>query len=599
MRFIQKTACILLLVISAQVSMSAQSPQATKPVTEQTPVERTRPENPILQKVTSVLENVLEAQKTCADENLRVMIRAHIADMLWSYDEPRARRIFADALQAAERLADQDQPPPHLGVTLFPVRTQVIRLILPHDPDWATKLIESRGEIATDFQGQSIRRDRERTNLQSHLVFYFAQRDVQRAVRAARPLAESGNSRALMQFLSFIRSKDVQAADELYRLALAKARAGQSAFFDIVTFAYYVLPSFGEGVLRVSSDKNKRDPFALSPSNAAALEQFLEFAYEAASRHLDSAAAGMSGVRLDPRSVFDFAIPKLLAPYFDRFMPERAPAFRARLQEALQRVPAEQRQYLVLSDPGTVESWLSRAETTTDPQLRDTLILRAVSRVSYGEFKRTSALIEKMSDDRIRANARFTLHQTQNAALVDDAWSALNQDDLDRAEALASEISDWRSDGGLLLRSLVGRLSRKDNARATQVLNEYQQRAAGITEPHERAMRLMHLAGVAATIDSNRGFEEMTRAVSEFNRAGFVPELERYLDNQNAGGPWRPQVNIGLSSLLGNWDLFWLGSTDMDRALGLAKTFQLKEAAALMQLNVCRGLLRTLPAAAR
>ena len=77
-----------------------------------------------------------------------------------------------------------------------------------------------------------------------------------------------------------------------------------------------------------------------------------------------------------------------------------------------------------------------------------------------------------------------------------------------------------------------------------------------------------------------------------------MPELERYLDNQNAAA-WGPQVNIGLSSLLGNWDLYGLRSTDMDRALGLAKTFQLKEAAALMQLNVCRGVLRTLPAAAR
>ena len=115
MRFIQKIACILLLVISAQLSMPAQSPPATKPVTEQPPVERTRPENPITQKVTSVLERVLEAQKTFADENLRVMIRAHVADMLWSYDEPRARRIFEEILRVSERLADQPTPSPPPG----------------------------------------------------------------------------------------------------------------------------------------------------------------------------------------------------------------------------------------------------------------------------------------------------------------------------------------------------------------------------------------------------------------------------------------------------------------------------------------------------
>ena len=261
MRFIQKTACILLLVISTQPSTLAQSPPATKPVTEQTPVERTRPENPILQKVTSVLERVLEAQKTFADENLRVMIRAHIADMLWSYDQPRARRIFEDALQAAERLADQDATSASVGsATLFPVRTQVIRLILPLDPDWATRLVESRGELLPIFSRATFAGIASAPLCNRTLRSTLLSEIVQRAVLAARPIAESGESRSLMLFLSLIRSRDVQAADELYLLALAKARLRQSAFFDILTFAHYVLPSFGEGVLRPSTDKSNSRP---------------------------------------------------------------------------------------------------------------------------------------------------------------------------------------------------------------------------------------------------------------------------------------------------------------------------------------------------
>ena len=598
MRFVKKTASILLLVISAQLSTPAQSPPTTKPATEQTPVERTRPENPILLKVTSVLERVLEAQKTFADENLRVMIRAHVADMLWSYDQPRARRIFEDALQAAERLADQEPPPPQLGAaSFFPVRTQVIRLILPLDPDWATRLIESRGELATDFQSRNIRRNRERTFLQMQLVFYFAQRDAKRAALAAMPLVESSDFRSLMTLLGTIRSREVNAADELYLLALAKARVGQKTIGDILPFINYALPSFGEGVLRASSDNSNRDPFARSASGDVVLEQFLEFAYEVTSHHLD-ASSTVNGPRLNPRSIFDFAIPKLLAPYFDRYMPDRAPAFRARLQEAIQRLTPEERQYLVLTEPGTVESWLSKAEATADPRLRDTLVQRAVSLVSYREFERASALIEKLSDERAQANARFTLHQNHNRTLVDDAWSALNKSEYDRAEALAAEISDWRSDG-LLVRSLIGQLSHKDKTRATRILSEYMQRAAGIEEPHERALRLMQLAGAAVNIDSNRAFEDMKRAIAEFNRAGFVPELERYSDHDASGGPGSPKVNIGLSGLLGNWDLYWLGATNMDRAMSLTREFQLKEAAALMQLNVCRGALRPVPASAR
>ena len=58
-------------------------------------------------------------------------------------------------------------------------------------------------------------------------------------------------------------------------------------------------------------------------------------------------------------------------------------------------------------------------------------------------------------------------------------------------------------------------------------------------------------------------------------------------------------INIGVGSLLGNWDLDWLASTDMDRALSLTREFQSREAMAVMQLNVCRGALRRLSATAR
>jgi hypothetical protein len=72
-----------------------------------------------------------------------------------------------------------------------------------------------------------------------------------------------------------------------------------------------------------------------------------------------------------------------------------------------------------------------------------------------------------------------------------------------------------------------------------------------------------------------------------------VPELQRYRGDQTAG------INIGLDGLRYNWDLDWLGRTDFDRALALTQEFQMKEAAAFFQLNVCRAALSTLPATAR
>lgn len=593
MNRVKNTTCIFLLITTPLLAAPAQNAPAQKSPTKQATTERRKLENPLLQKIKSVLDQVLEAQKSFSDETLRVVVQAQIADALWGYDEPRARRLFADCLDISEKLTDQSTQATQSGAGLpYQARVAVIRLIMPHDSEWATRLVDSQGEITSDLKSRSRPRNRERIQLQSGLSFYFAQRDPQRAALAARPFAESGDFNLLTSLLTMIRFKDVKAADDIYLLALGTARRGQPTFEDIHRLAPYVFPSFGEGVLRFSSDATKRDPMAPSNSGTAAVEQFVDLAYDVVIRRLDAAMAGASGARLDARSLLDYAIPRLLVPYFDRFIPDRAPAFRARVLDALRRVPPDERQYLVLTDPGTIEQLLTRADGIADPQLKDTLVQRAVFQASYGaDFERAAALIERLSNEKGRSNAMNTLRQRMDEKLSREAWSALDKEDFDKAETLAAEISNWRSDP-LLLGSLIGRLSRKDKPRATRILDEYKRRAAVIEEPTERALRLMQLAGIAAAIDVNRGFEEMKGAIAEFNLAGFVPQLQ--LDRGNQTG-----VNIGLGGLMYNWDLNWLGRTDFDRALALAQEFQMKEAAAFFLLNVCRAALSTLPASAR
>jgi hypothetical protein len=592
----RKTTCIFLLITTPLSAMAAQQ-NAPAAKTEQTATEKTQQTSPLLQKVASVLDRVLEAQKAFADENLRVMIQAQVADMLWPYDEPRARRLFEETLRVSERLADQGPPPPTLGVSYYPVRNQVIRLIMDRDSAWATMLIESRGEITADLKSRSSGKNRERTQLQLQLGTYFAQRDPQRAALAARPFAVAGDFNSLMLLLGRIRFKEVNAADDLFTQALAKAREGQPSFEDIRRFATYIFPSFGEGVLRFSAEGNKRDPFVPSSSSPAATAQFLNFAYDVATRRLDLASTGVNVARLDARSMLDFAIPKLLVPYFDRFLPDKSPAFRARVQDALKRVPLDERQYLVLTESGTVEELQSRADATSDTRLKDTLILSAIFQTG-DNYEQAATLIERLSSEWGRSSARTSLRQRIDDKRLNEAWSALNSGDYDRTEALAVDMSNWRSDG-LLVRSLVGQLSRKDKPRAARILEGYEQKALSIEEPTEKVLRFMQLASVAATIDSNRGFEEMKRSIEEFNQSGFVPELERYRDRKTAGPGSLEKVNLGLSGLLGNWDLYWMGQTDIDRAVALTQQFQMKEAAALMLLNVCRGALRNVPASAR
>src|SRR5213592_2961186 len=102
MNRVKKTACLLLLVTPALWASPLQN-VTSKPVSvDQQSKSVGQKGQPFDSKkrILSVLDQQLEAQKTFADENLRVAIQTTIADMLWGFDEPRARRLLEEAFQA-------------------------------------------------------------------------------------------------------------------------------------------------------------------------------------------------------------------------------------------------------------------------------------------------------------------------------------------------------------------------------------------------------------------------------------------------------------------------------------------------------------------
>lgn len=586
----------LLLLISVPLLAEAQQAPAKKLDVEQATSKQSQPRDAALRRVVNVLDQVLEAQTGFQDAPLRILIQANVADMLWSYDQPRARRLFDTALQESARLAEPDPSARLQGPTMTPgsTRASVIRLIMPHDSDWAIKLIQSAGEITdADSKRRMTSQYRERAMLQVNLAIYFAQQDPQRALQALKPFTENGDVNSLMIVLGMIRSRGAAGADDLFHQALAKARAGQPTFIEIQRLASYVFPLFGEGVTRFSPGVGNRDPFDSISTDPAAVRDFLDFAYEAATRRLDAVLKGTEDLRLDARSVYDFALPRILEAYFDRFMPDKAAAFRTRVEEVRARVTAEQRLYLLLTDQSSVRDLLAQAESITDGALRDRLYQRAMQQsASSGDFDQASAILEKVTSEPALSSMKNELRQRIDQSFAEEGWAALNKGDFDKAETLVARISEWRT-SALLMQSLVGQLKFKDRARAARILDEYEHSTREIQDGIERSQRLMELANIAANIDPNRGFEMMKTAVGEFNGAGFMPELQRFRNTERKSVT-PSSVNIGISRLLGNSNFRWLGRTDFDRAIALTQQLQMREAGALMQMEVCRGALATI-----
>ena len=63
MNRVKKTLCVLLLVTTPMLATAAQNPPAKKPSTEQAASEKAQPRNTLLQKITSVLDQVLRGDR--------------------------------------------------------------------------------------------------------------------------------------------------------------------------------------------------------------------------------------------------------------------------------------------------------------------------------------------------------------------------------------------------------------------------------------------------------------------------------------------------------------------------------------------------------
>ena len=580
-------ACLMLLTMTPLFAADRQSAgNKSSSDQEKNSIAKERGD-PARQKILSVLDRLIKTQATIADENFRALLQAQIADILWSFDEAGARRLFEAAFKT---IADAN---PFERSSHNPVRDVLAQTIVRRSPILAAKLAQS----LTDQSVTSASQNSERAALQYQTAFYLSMQNPLLAAQVAKPLAEAGDLIKIIPLLRQIRVREPQAADELFIKAFEKGTLEQPNLDAIRWSASYLFPRFGEGVISFPSDPGLHDVYKPIPIGRAVIDQFLDLAYNAISRRLDAALSN-EGARLDARSLLDYAVPKLLASYFDRFMPDKAPAFRARLQDALRRVPPEDQPYLALTEPCTSQELITRADALKDIRQKDFFYSRAATlAISSGNFDQTPAIIEKIVNESVRSNALEMLRRRTTNNHFDDITKAISANDFDSAEKMITGISDPRLHQWLFS-SLIAATFRRDKARAMRTLDQAERLASSVETPMERARALMMLAGATARVDAGRAFEKMEMAIAELNRAGLAAEWEKYQEVEATGGGEKDnssrKISMGAGFMLNDPDFQSLGGENFDRALILAQQVQVQTASALAQLAVCRGALAKL-----
>ena len=138
-----KAVCLFLLILMPFASATAQGVPSKKD--DALSLEK--------QRALWLLDQLFERAKACDDETFRIGARAELADLLWKYDEPRARAQFEEALQAI--VAIKPEPLDEFGPQ-YQLRRCVVELIARHDAEWARKLGDQSGvEASTESDSQS------------------------------------------------------------------------------------------------------------------------------------------------------------------------------------------------------------------------------------------------------------------------------------------------------------------------------------------------------------------------------------------------------------------------------------------------------------
>lgn len=549
----------------------------------------------------AVLEQLLSSSKEFEDGQLRIRTQVQAADILWPYDEPRARGIFKDAFDAIAsaklKQGKEDAASAFLpggAAPLTALRGEVLSVVARRDPDLAESLIgslkDARGEDDATNPDKAGREVGSGLYLESALS--LAETNPRRAVRLAEAGLEGGLylDPTLVRVLQALHRTSPAQADALYKSALAAARRRQGySSANLTILATYALPEFATG----NAYGGDALPVAGAEAQAAgplAIE-FLNFAFDTYTSLAFPPPAAATGAEARPASVpnpIDYATGQRLLPFFTRYLPEKAVLFRGALEAIAVRLKQDSLMETVsnLTQSGSADDIAKQAEAATDSFQRDLLYFRAALTASgAGEFQRALSLAEKISAEDFRDELESNVRYQASTDL-------LGKGEIDASLGYAKENSDVRRRALLLAKIARALLDRQDIPRASEVLSEAEKTIGRGKDGMEKAQALLIIAEVKIRLDPTQGFESMEATVKAFNEADAAPAP-------------KPDALPGIGSMMKTMlaSMFRLGTpdfvpsfsmlaaTDFNRAVQLAQKLTRKDGAVLAQLAACRGIL--------
>lgn len=529
----------------------------------------------------------------------RSFVFAAAADLLWEHDEPRARSLFWDALNAfasptnavkhnapakgAKPSAGEKEPKEReqtqsVYLPVFAMRLQLLRRVARHDPQLALEMLRSSRQPAAQPGAANSRLPDDR-ELEQRIAAEAIARDPEKALQLARESLARGLSFDSINLLYRLNEKDQELGSKFAREIIDKLRGrnivtDSSAASVAVSLLSYSRPSTDVPVIKLPA---KPRPLKLEG------EQRRELVAMITNAALNGSANGE----------LLFAIDEVV-PEIEQFAPERVALLERKLAAFNQTLNQEQKlaqEYDSLSRNGTPEDVIRLASRAGDED-REWMQQHAVNMaVMRG---RADSLREFINTEIADEGRRKSVLDMLDAEQIDDAVNRGNAEELrkllrqvrlkeQRARAMAELAVVMEKNGG--------------HDEALKLLDEAQTLIKTDLNSETQTNALLALVAAYALVEPAKAFAIIERTI---DRANLEIAKALLLDKiAKSGAVKKGEIRLQQAGMIPmDFAVFKYGpsvkalaNVDFDRTKAAADRFERNELRLMVRLLLAQALL--------
>ena len=576
---------IALLFVCANAAPAQQdSPELSATASQQKKEREQRQE--LERKTRALLQDVVSSAGSLKLPENRVFVMTNAADLLWEFDEKRARNLYWEAINSLNLIApqvrrssqnlsqDEQVKIQQAYVTVFGLRRNLLRQVAQRDPQLALELLRATRQTPPEsksgfmYPGERL--------LEEVIARAMAERDPAFALQRAREILEKGITLELTILIRQLNEKDPVKASEFTGEVISKLRMTNVAIdMRSSTLAIHLL--------QYSRTPEATGLAATAKTLRLSDEQRRELAEIVTSAALNATANSHLLFRI-----------REVVPEIQQFFPERLAALDQKVKvfnESLTQRQRDENTYTELIRGGTPEEIVRRAATQTERE-RLSLYLQAAtivtSRDNADSFR--NVVSKEIKDEKEQQNI-LDLVDSQQINI------AVHRKQLDELRQLLPKIRRKEERARAMVEMALLLKEKGEDAEAATLLDE----AADLiktdlkSETHTNA--LLTLLSAYAVIDPPKAFALAERTVDQANsQISLLLLVDRVI---KSGVVKRSEIILNHPGMLPVDFLVFkygkgvaaLAAADFNRTKALAERFERNELRIMARLLIVKGIL--------